>query len=108
MSVTLPPPLDLYFASENTDDTVALARCFAPDAVVSDEAQSHRGLAEIAAWKTAGKRKTGYMLDVLAAATDGGRSTVKAKVTGRFPGSPATLTYVFTVRDGLIQTLEIG
>jgi hypothetical protein len=29
-------------------------------------------------------------------------------VTGLFPGSPATLTYTFTLRDRKIAELEIG
>lgn len=108
MSVDLPSPLDLYFASENTDATDILDRCFAADASVSDEAQTHSGLAAIKAWKTEGKRKTGYTVAVDGIVTQGVKTTVLANVAGNFPGSPVMLSYRFTVVEDLIDTLEIS
>ena len=37
-----------------------------------------------------------------------GLTVVRARVTGRFPGSPALLTFAFQLEDGRIAALEIG
>ncbi|MGX7836036.1 hypothetical protein ACWKSR_12870, partial [Campylobacter fetus subsp. venerealis] len=33
--------------------------------------------------------------------------TLKAKITGQFPGSPIVLTYQYEFSDGLIKSLKI-
>ena len=38
MSINLPKPIAAYFTAEKTGDAGALARCFASDGVVHDEA----------------------------------------------------------------------
>jgi hypothetical protein len=39
MSIQLPPPIALYVQLENAGDTATLSACFAPNAMVHDEAR---------------------------------------------------------------------
>lgn len=103
----LAAPIAGYFAHEATDP-VAVARCFTEDAVVADERREHRGRAAIAAWNAAAVANYGMKTEVLAAQTDGPCTTVRVKVTGTFPGSPASLQFRFTLADDLIARLEIS
>ena len=43
MNITLRPPIDLYFASENAHDSSAIDLCFAVGAVVRDEGKTITG-----------------------------------------------------------------
>jgi len=45
MSISLPPPIDLYFTSEKAHDPSAIDRCFAAGAVVRDEGKTIAGVA---------------------------------------------------------------
>jgi hypothetical protein len=50
----------------------------------------------------------GMTTEVRATHTDGPRTTVRAEVSGNFPGSPIELQFRFTLADGLIAQLEIA
>ncbi|MBX3234277.1 MAG: nuclear transport factor 2 family protein [Labilithrix sp.] len=101
-------PIASYFAHEATDPQ-AVARCFTEDAVVVDERQEHRGRAAIAAWNAAAVAKFGITTQVLAIEDeDGAHTTVRAKVSGTFPGSPIELLFRFTLQGALIARLEIA
>jgi hypothetical protein len=43
----------------------------------------------------------------LDATVNGNRSFVRAKVSGRFPGSPVTLSYTFAITNDKIAKVEI-
>lgn len=103
----LPAPVAGYFAHETTDPN-AVARCFTEDAVVVDERNEHRGRAAIAAWHAAAVASYGMTTEVLAAQSDGPRTTVRARVSGSFPGSPIELQFRFTLAANLIARLEIS
>lgn len=106
MATTLPDPIAAYYAAEQTNDAEALARCFSTDATVRDEGATRRGHAEIAAWMTEAKRRYQHHSEILSAAVEPDTVTVSVRVSGRFPNSPVELTQVFTLADGVIQTLE--
>lgn len=108
MPLDLPAPIALYVAADNDGDAAALARCFAPDAIVHDEGRHIAGLAAIAAWKTAAKAKYRHRLQPLRIRQDGARATLTCRVAGNFPGSPVELDFGFTLADGLITALEIA
>jgi hypothetical protein len=108
MAINLPQPIDVYFVSGNANDTDALERCFAADAVVADEAKTIEGLAAIKAWRIETKRKYGFTAEPMAVAHRDGKVVVTAKVSGNFPGSPINLDHTFEVRDGRIASLQIG
>lgn len=108
MTIALPPALAGYFAADRTDDPFALLRMFAEDAVVIDERRTHIGREAIRVWKAEAAARYSYTAEPFAAAEQGGRIVVTARLTGNFPGSPAELRYTFTLDAGLITRLEIA
>jgi len=104
----LPSPIKAYFDADQRNDGEALIRAFAPDAVVRDEGQSYAGRQAIAAWWCAAKAKYRHAIDAPEIVERGDVTKVRARVTGQFPGSPATLTFAFKLEDGGIAALEIG
>ncbi|RKT22456.1 SnoaL-like protein [Paraburkholderia sp. RAU2J] len=107
MSIILPPPVDAYLKAETTSDTAPLENCFAADAVVRDEGRTIEGLEAIQAWKKDTKAKYQYTVEPLDLSEDGAAVTMRARLTGAFPGSPVELTYTFVLADGKIASLEI-
>ena len=103
----LPPAIDLYVKAENAGDVESLSQCFAPDAVVRDEARTYEGLAAIKRWKAETKKKYQHTVGPLAVAQRIGKTVLNAKLTGNFPGSPVTLEFSFALEDGKIVSLEI-
>lgn len=106
-SLELPAPIASYFANE-TIDSQAVARCFTEDALVADEGHEYHGRAAIAAWNADATAKFSFTTELLAAETDGSRTTVRAKVTGNFPGNSIELRFRFTLVGDLIARLEIA
>ena len=107
MSVVLPIPIALYVAAENRGDTEALAECFAEGAVVRDEGQTIKGLADIKRWKAETKKKYQHTIEPLASAQKDGKTVVTNRLSGNFPGSPIELEFVFTLEGNKIASLEI-
>ena len=107
MSVPLPPPVDLYVKIENSGDVEALSECFASNATVRDEGHAYEGLAAIREWKADTKKKYNHTVAPLEVADRDGKTVLKAKLTGNFPGSPVTLEFSFVLKDGKIASLEI-
>ena len=107
MTVQLPPALAMYFRAEDAAETDVLERCFAPDAVVRDEGQVMLGLDAIKAWKVAAQGRYQYRVESLEAVTEAMTATVRAKLTGNFPGSPVELLYRFGLAADKITSLEI-
>ena len=104
----LPSPVRTYFDAEQRNDADPLAAAFTDDAVVRDEGAEHVGPAAIRAWWQAAKAKYRHVAEPLEATQTDGRTIVRARVTGEFPGSPATLTFAFTLMDNRVALLEIG
>lgn len=104
----LPDPIQTYFAARFPQDGDALAAAFAPDAIVHDEGQVHRGPEEIRTWWQASKeryRPRAEPLDVTEAAE---KTVVRARISGDFPGSPAVLSFTFGLAGDRIADLEIS
>lgn len=106
-SAAQPAPVACYFASE-TKGPAAVASCFTEDAVILDERSEHRGRSAIAAWSAASNAKYSVTTEPLSSSTEGDICTVRAKVTGTFPGSPIELRFYFTLEGSLIARLEIA
>ncbi len=102
----MPPPIADYFAADSLDAD-AVARCFLENAVVVDEQRTYRGHAAIARWKTAAAEQYHYTSEPLTQETTGHETLVTARVSGDFPGSPATLQFHFTLDGNAIARLEI-
>ena len=105
--MNLPFPIQTYFDADNRNDGEALIQVFAPDAVVRDENRSDAGHLAIAAWWREVKLKYGQVIEPLAVAEKDAVTSVRARVTGHFPGSPATLNFAFRLKGDQITSLEI-
>ncbi len=104
--VDLPKPIAVYLAADG-GDSEALSLCFAEDAIVRDEGQTHRGLAAIKQWKAEARKKYQYTIEPLASARKGAKTIVTNRLTGNFPGSPVDLQFVFELDGDKIASLEI-
>jgi SnoaL-like domain len=103
----LPKPIALYVSAENGGDTKLFDECFAEDAVVRDENETHHGLAAIKEWKVETKRKYQHTIEPLKVGEKDGKFFVSNRLTGNFPGSPIELDFVFTIRGDKVISLEI-
>jgi len=103
----LPKPIALYVEAENTGDVKLFDQCFAEDAVVRDENETHEGLGAIKEWKAETKKKYQHTVDPLKVVEERGKVIVTNRLTGNFPGSPIELEFVFTLEGDKIGSLEI-
>lgn len=106
--MNLPAPIQTYFTALAPQDGAILAAAFTPDAIVHDEGHSHRGPEEIRLWWQAAKAKYRHSAEPLDLAEVGGKTVVRARVSGDFPGSPALLTFTFGLTGPRIHDLRIG
>jgi hypothetical protein len=103
----LPQPVAAYLAADRTADPDLVARCFAEDGLVHDEDREYRGRDAITAWNREARTKYRYTVEPLAASVGEEAVELRARLTGDFPGSPAELTYAFTLAGDKIIELEI-
>ncbi|WP_248448589.1 nuclear transport factor 2 family protein [Sinorhizobium meliloti] len=103
----MPDIVNRYFDADSRNDADALSETFAAEAVVEDEGARHQGVVAILKWWVAAKQAAQYVAEPLESTSDGDKALVRAKVSGQFPGSPVTLSYSFTIKDGKIVRLEI-
>jgi hypothetical protein len=96
-----------YVDASNAHDVSSILACFADDAVVRDENASRRGKIEIERWARETIDKYNFHFTPLSAEKRGMETVVSIEVSGKFPGSPITLDYQFTVADEKISSLTI-
>ena len=108
MNVQLPDSIASFFEVSNDAKASALERCFTENAVVLDENHTHQGLDSIRAWLREAKHKSAYTVEPLDVVQQDSTVKVRAKVSGRFPGSHVVLNHVFRLTGGRIEFLEIG
>lgn len=103
--MNLPKVVTELIRTQNNFDSHAYAKCFTETAVVFDEGKTHHGRKEIENWiEKANKEYKATMKPLEYSETD---QTLKAEVSGSFPGSPITMTYHYEFQDGFIQSLKI-
>jgi ketosteroid isomerase-like protein len=107
MAIDVPEPVAAYLAAEEAKDADALSRCFTEDGTVHDERRDYRGRNSIRQWKQEVDRKYRYALQTVNAQTHGDKVTVRARITGEFPGSPVELDHIFKLSNGKIASLKI-
>lgn len=100
--------IERYIAAANCQDAAAVAACFSDDAVVRDEGRDRPGSAAIHEWAAEVSRQYQPTIEVVDVAQANGKTTLSGRVSGDFPGSPATLRYVFSLQGDKIARLEIG
>jgi ketosteroid isomerase-like protein len=97
-----------FIEASNARNLAAAVACFAADAVVEDEGETHRGLAAVRAWKKATEDRFRYTIEATRVERRSESVTVvTATLAGDFPGSPVELKYEFTMRDDAIEALRI-
>ena len=107
MALDAPGPVTEYLAAEEAKDADALSRCFNEDGSVHDEGQDYHGRDSIRRWKQAADAKYRYVLQTVSVQTFGDLVTVRARLTGEFPGSPVELDHIFKLSGHKIASLEI-
>ena len=104
--LNLPDPIAAYFEADRLDGE-ALARCFAPDAVVIDDGHTHTGADAIKAWKEESDNRYAATSEPIACVEEGGATVVTSHTVGNFPGSPLDLRYFFRLEGGVITALKV-
>ena len=107
MALDLPEPVAAYLAAEETKDADALSCCFTEDGAVHDEGWDYHGRGSIRQWKQAADAKYRYVLQTVNVQTFRDLVTVRARLTGEFPGSPVELDLIFKLSNDKIVSLEI-
>ncbi len=107
MDLQLPRPIERYVLAENSGDVEAISECFAPNATVRDEGRYYEGIPAIKAWKASSKRKYNHTVTPLEITMSDGNATLKARLSGLFPGSPVTANFHFALVDDQIASLQI-
>ena len=107
MLPNLPPVVADYLKAERAKDAGGLSLCFAENGVVHDEGRDRRGREAIRQWKEEVDAKYRYVSEPLTASVHEDTVTVRARLTGDFPGSPVEVSQVFTLDGGKIASLEI-
>jgi len=107
MITTLPKAIAAYIAGSNAHNADGAALPFTDDAVVRDEGHDRKGIDAIRAWKAETTKKYRPTVEVLGVQERGGKTVVRGKVSGDFPGSPIELNYAFTLAGEKIARLEI-
>ena len=107
MALNVPEPVAAYLAAEEAKDADALSRCFTEDGTVHDEGQDYHGRDSIRQWKQAANAKYRYVFQTINVKTFGNLVTVRARLTGEFPGSPVELDHIFKLSGDKMASLEI-
>ena len=107
MPLDMPEPVAEYLAAEEAKDADALSRCFTEDGTVHDEGRDYHGRDSIRQWKQAADVKYRYVLRTVNVHIFGDLVTVRARLTGKFPGSPLELDHIFKLSNNKIISLEI-
>lgn len=107
MPVKLPRGLAAYFDAGRTGDPDAVAAAFTETGIVKDEGKLHQGREAIRDWMAEAAQRYGYTAEPFLITDEQGRIQVSAHVTGRFPGSPIDLRFLFLLAADRIAALEI-
>ncbi|WP_111671902.1 nuclear transport factor 2 family protein [Algoriphagus litoralis] len=102
----LPPVITDLVKAQNNFDSQAYADCFTESAIVFDEGKTHQGKTEIKTWIEKANRE--YQVRMIPLVYSEANQTLKAEISGTFPGSPIVLTYRYEFEDELIQSLKIA
>jgi len=108
MTTKLTGPAAAYVAAANAHDIEAVAASFSEDAVVRDEGKDRQGIAAIRQWAVEVSEKYRPTVEALDVESSKGKTILKGRVSGTFPGSPVELRYVFTLNGAKIGRLEIS
>lgn len=103
--MNLPSVIADLVSAQNSFDSAAYAQCFTNTAIVFDEGKNHTGTAAIQQWIDKANKE--YQATMKPVEYSTSNETLKAEISGTFPGSPLVLTYQFQLSNGKIQSLKI-
>lgn len=104
--MNLPEVIIKLVKTQNNFESTSFANCFTESASVFDEGQLYNGKNEIKNWIE--KAINEYQVKIEPLDYSESTEVLKVKVTGIFPGSPATLFYHLELKNKLIQSLKIS
>lgn len=104
----MPASVHAYFDADRRGDVDALVAAFSTAAEVRDEGARRQGRENIRAWWVAAKEASQHVTEPVEATTVGDVTSISARVSGTFPGSPIMLRFDFTIDRGEITRLEIA
>lgn len=105
----LPDVVAAHQAAHEARDVERELSCFADEAVVIDDGQAYRGLAEIRTWLGRAASEYTYtstLVDVRR--DDAGHWTAVRHLEGDFPGGVVDLRYRYTTTEDRITTLTVA
>ncbi|WP_125720464.1 nuclear transport factor 2 family protein [Flavobacterium ustbae] len=105
--MNLPLVIQDLVNAQNSFNSTHFADCFSETAVVFDEGKNYTGKAEIRNWIEKASKEYKAVMKPISFEGDFKNASLKAEVSGTFPGSPLVLTYNFELEAEHIQSLEI-
>ena len=105
--MNLPKVVSDLVNTQNNFDSVAYASCFSETAIVYDEGKMHTGRKDIEHWIADANERYEAKMQPLSFEEKETESILTVKASGKFDGSPITLSYHLEIADELIQTLKI-
>lgn len=106
MSIQLSPLCEQFIESMNSYQSEPFLTCFADDAIVEDEAKTHRGQVAIKTWIEEAFTNYQPVLKVETVVSNSKETVIIGPVSGTFPGSPITLCYHLTISKDTIMHLR--
>ncbi|GEJ45845.1 MULTISPECIES: nuclear transport factor 2 family protein [unclassified Chryseobacterium] len=103
--MNLPNIISELVKAQNEFNSAAYANCFAENAEVFDEGQTHHGKPEIEKWIDKANKE--YRATMKPIDYNENENILSAEVAGTFPGSPIVLKYHFQLSEGYIQSLKV-
>lgn len=103
--MNMPTAIQHFFNEESLDTAMS---AFAEYAVVKDEGNTYTGRTAIRAWRVASREQYDFVSEPFDMFARGDIVTIRANVSGNFPGSPVVLDYNFRLLKDRIVELEIG
>ena len=103
--MNMPMAIQHFFNEESLDTAMS---AFAEYAVVKDEGNTYTGRTAIRAWRVASREQYDFVSEPFDMFSRDDIVTIRANVSGNFPGSPVVLDYDFRLMMNRIVELEIG
>ena len=110
-AIRVPAAVAAYVEASNKGDGAAVMATFADDALVNDVQREFRGKAAIRAWVEREIFGDKVTMEVIEVSDRNGDVAVTARLDGTYDKTglpdPLLLTYYFSLRGGLINTLIV-
>ena len=105
--MNLPEVIQDLVNAQNSFNSAHFAVCFSETAIVFDEGKNYTGKTDIKNWIEKSSKEYNAVMKPLSFEGDAEKGSLKAEVSGTFPGSPLVLTYNFKFEAEHIQSLKI-